>query len=121
MDKTTPQIALYVFAVALPACVAGWIYLVSFTGKLTRKAEQPAWYRWLAPKLGAHSEKSGLNGMAVSGLWLALMNFPPVWVVVEHPYPIGTVLVDVLWFAIEGVIVASLVLAIRRSTPGARN
>jgi hypothetical protein len=115
MDEATQQLALTLVVFGLPMSLACWVWLASFTGKLAHKTDQPAWFAWLAPRLGATPDRSNAYGVvAMIGL-LILFNVAPIGILLEQLWTPGSLLVDLAYFVVQGIIGGSLGLAIRRA------
>jgi hypothetical protein len=115
MDQATQQLALYVIVFGLPMSLGCWVYLAAFTGRLADKADQPAWFGWLAPRLGARPDRSSAYGVVITTGLLLFFNAAPIGLLLRQLWTPGSLLVDLVYFVVEGIIGGSLLLPIRRA------
>jgi hypothetical protein len=103
---------LLILVCLLELTVVGWAALMIFVGLLKDERDQPAWYRWLAPRMlrGGRPTPS-LNGAGAMVCFLGMLNFIPVMILVNavvKGIPFQLLVVDLAYLLVEAALVVPL-------------
>ena len=124
MDNSAAQLALVLFACALPGSMYFWALGFLCAGYLRDPVDQDSIFR-IGPlnsffrfaALTASPLRTGPNpyGLVGAGVGIACCNFIPAALLVRNPYGDSSLVVDLLYLLVHGIWLATVARAIRRS------
>jgi MFS family permease len=116
MDHAATQATVFLFGCALPGSLFGWTMAVIGTALLREPEDQPAWYRIYMRVMSSFvSENPNHTVIAFGIVCVAFFNFVPVSLLVHNPYGSQSLIVDLVYLAVESAFLVPLARAIVRT------
>jgi hypothetical protein len=109
MEDASSGLAVILFLVCLPASLTAWVLLLMGWGRLEPNGAGPAWYRFVAVRLGSiGGPKPNTRTISYALIFLAFVNFVPIAVLVHNPYDTLALLVDIAYIVVQLALVTPL-------------
>jgi hypothetical protein len=115
MDATS-QAAVFLFGCALPGSLFAWALVVIGAALLREPEDQPVWFRVYMRVMSSFESEDANRTVVVFGFaCVAFFNFVPISLLVDNPYGNQSLIIDLVYLAVEGAFLVPLVQAILRT------